>query len=516
MSQIKISDVTFHYETSYDNIFEGVSFQMDTDWKLGFIGRNGKGKTTLFRLLMNEYEYRGSIETSTRFRYFPYPISERQMNDNTIEIVEAILPTYELWKVCRELMLLHVDSEVLYRPFQTLSHGERTKVMLATLFSEEGQFLLIDEPTNHLDIQARKKLVSYLKQKKGYIIISHDRWFLDQCVDHILVLNRKTIEVCKGNFSTWWENKQKKDAFELSQNEKLKREIKGLEISARRSADWADQVESTKIGFDPVKDTNRGTRAYIGEKSRRMQKRAKNLERRKESKLDKKKELLKDLECIKDLKMISRDHYKNTYVKMKNVSMGYTEKKCAVSDFSMQLNRGDRVLISGGNGTGKSTIIKAILAAANVKILGEENSKFQVERNIHVLKQEEFHVASELTISYINQDTSFLKGSLNQYIEEAGIEEHLFKAILRQLDFERVQFEKNIEEYSEGQKKKILIANSLLQQAHLYIWDEPLNYIDVFSRIQIEKMLLEYKPTMLIVEHDQFFSDRIATKTIDI
>ena len=175
MSQIKISDVTFHYETSYDNIFEGASFQMDTDWKLGFIGRNGKGKTTLFRLLMKEYEYRGSIEASTRFRYFPYSVSERQMNDNTIEIVEAILPTYELWKVCRELMLLHVDSEVLYRPFQSLSHGERTKVMLATLFSEEGEFLLIDEPTNHLDMQARKKMVSYLKQKKGYILISHDR-----------------------------------------------------------------------------------------------------------------------------------------------------------------------------------------------------------------------------------------------------------------------------------------------------------------------------------------------------
>ena len=198
-----------------------------------------------------------------------------------------------------------------------------------------------------------------------------------------------------------------------------------------------------------------------------MQKRAKSLERRKERKISEKKELLKDLESVKDLKIISKDHYKKLYIEMKNVSMGYAEKNCVLSDFSMELNRGDRILISGGNGTGKSTIIKAILSAPNVNILGGINRSSQIERNIHVLKQEEFQVASELTISYINQDTSFLKGPLNQYIDETGIEEHLFKAILRQLDFERIQFEKNIEDYSEGQKKKILIANNLLQQAHL-------------------------------------------------
>ena len=93
----------------------------------------------------------------------------------------------------------------------------------------------------------------------------------------------------------------------------------------------------------------------------------------------------------------------------------------------------------------------------------------------------------------------------------------MFKTILRQLDFERVQFEKNMEDYSEGQKKKVLLAGSLLQPAHLYIWDEPLNYIDVFSRMQIEQLLLTYEPTMLLVEHDQFFCDKIATsiKKID-
>ena len=90
----------------------------------------------------------------------------------------------------------------------------------------------------------------------------------------------------------------------------------------------------------------------------------------------------------------------------------------------------------------------------------------------------------------------------------------LFCSVLRLLDFERVQFFKNIEDYSEGQKKKVLLAGSLLTPAHLYIWDEPLNYIDVFSRMQIESLLLEYKPTMLFVEHDVKFREKLATKTI--
>ena len=118
-------------------------------------------------------------------------------------------------------------------------------------------------------------------------------------------------------------------------------------------------------------------------------------------------------------------------------------------------------------------------------------------------------------ISYINQDTSHLRGSLKAYAKAQNLDESLFLSILRQLDLERVQFQKNLEDYSEGQKKKVLIAGSLLKPAHLYIWDEPLNYIDVFSRMQIEKLILQYRPTMLIVDHDVRFREKIATKVYE-
>ena len=122
--------------------------------------------------------------------------------------------------------------------------------------------------------------------------------------------------------------------------------------------------------------------------------------------------------------------------------------------------------------------------------------------------------ASGLIISYINQDTRSLEGSIDDYCTEKKQGKSLCFSGLRLLDFERVQFFKNIEDYSEGQKKKVLLAGSLLTPAHLYIWDEPLNYIDVFSRMQIESLLLEYQPTMLFVEHDVKFREKLATKTI--
>ena len=240
MSQINVSNLTFYYEGSFDYIFEEVSFSIDTDWKLGFIGRNGKGKTTFLKLLRGEYEYKGSISTSTVFDYFPYEISEKQMESCYIDFMEQLRPDYELWRVLCELKELGVDAEVLYRPFKLLSHGERTKMMLALLFSGENHFLLIDEPTNHLDQASREMVKAYLKKKKGFILVSHDRDLLDACIDHVLVLNRKTIEVQSGNFSSWWENKTKKDAFAQLQNEKHKNEIHKLKEVATRTRQWAD------------------------------------------------------------------------------------------------------------------------------------------------------------------------------------------------------------------------------------------------------------------------------------
>ena len=145
MSMIKIENLSFSYPTSYDPVFENVSFQIDTDWKIGFVGRNGRGKTTFFQLLLQRYAYSGKIHSSVQFDYFPYKVGEKSRL--TEEVMREVCPLAEEWELLREFSYLEVDAEVLWRPFSTLSNGEQTKVLLAALFRNEGHFLLIDEPS---------------------------------------------------------------------------------------------------------------------------------------------------------------------------------------------------------------------------------------------------------------------------------------------------------------------------------------------------------------------------------
>ena len=505
MSQISVNALTFNYEGSFDNIFENVSFSIDTSWKLGFIGRNGKGKTTFLRLLLGEHRYGGSISASTKFEYFPYLISPEQMKQTAAEFLDDIKPCCESWRVMCELGELGEEADILFRPFGTLSPGERTKVLLAVLFSGENEFLLIDEPTNHLDHEARLKVREYLGTKKGFILVSHDRDLLDACIDHVLVLNRKTIEVQTGNFSSWWENKQRKDSFALAENEKHKKEIRKLRQAARRTADWADKSERTKIGFDPVKEHDRciSTRSFIGAKTKKMQSRVKQMEKRIDREIEQKEGLLSDLEKSDDLRLTQLVHHKNTLVSIREHDLGYKDSDSfVVQALTMQINKGDRIALHGENGCGKSSLIKEILQKC-----GRQGLPVFVSNGT-------CDVASGLIVSYISQDTSWLKGSVEDFCEENSLDKSMFCSMLRHLGFERAQFEKDISEYSQGQKKKVLLASSLLTPTHLYIWDEPLNFIDIFSRMQIEKLLLEYQPTMLFVEHDEMFRKKIATETV--
>lgn len=398
MSEIRVNDLTFCYEGSYENVFEHASFCIDSDWKCGLIGRNGRGKTTFLRLLMGGLSCEGSISSELLFDYFPF-----------------------------------------------------------VLFAKERHFLLIDEPTNHLDVEGREIVQEYLKRKQSFLLVSHDRRFLDACIDHVLVINRNSISVERGNFSSWWENKERRDAFERAENERLHREIRQLRAAARQSREWADRVEATKIGYNPLKDTNRmiDSRAYIGEKSRRMQQRRKNLERRQERAIADKEQLLKDVEQTEELRLMPLAFHKRVLVEAKHLGIAYGERQVFV-DLSFAVEQGDRVVLQGKNGCGKSSILKAIL--------GEEDAARRL--------QGELLVASGLTVSYVSQDTSHLRGTLRDYAERLGIREETFLALLRKLDFSRTQFEKPMEalalrkcrQFKRNCRKNIKISGSRFLQ----------------------------------------------------
>lgn len=523
MSQIKVSNLTFSYDTNYENIFENVSFEIDTDWKLGFIGRNGRGKTTFLNLLQDKYKYSGTIISAVNFDYFPFDVN---WEENTLRVIKNIIAPFAEWEekmdscikknsetsmdeygrildlymshdgyiidelIEKEIRKLDVNIDVLERNLSTLSNGERTKLMLAALFLKKNNFLLIDEPTNHLDFEGREIVADYLNSKKGFILVSHDRHFVDKIVDHIISINRSNIEIQKGNFTSWSYNKELQDNYEISQNNILRKEIKTLEQSYRRAKGWSDMVEKSKIG-DHVYD-----RGAVGAQAARMMKKAKNVERRKEKAIEDKKKLLKNVERADNLKIHPQEYMKSTFINIDNLSISYGENKL-FDGVSFTVNEGDRIALRGKNGCGKSSIIKLILGE-DISYTGSVN------------------IGNKLIMSYISQDTSYLKGSFKDYVESEAIDESLFRAILSKLDFNPNSIDKALSELSAGQKKKVLIAKSLSQKANLYIWDEPLNYIDIISRMQIEKLILEYNPTMIFVEHDYMFNVNVATKEIMI
>lgn len=490
MSQIQIIDLTFSYDTHFESIFEHVSVLLDTDWRTGLIGRNGTGKTTFLKLLSGAYPYRGRIRMSETAEYFPVDI--RDVRKSSLEVLEEIDPDYEFWRVLREMEWMGMDSAILERPYGTLSPGERIRLQLAVLFAKEHAFLLIDEPTNHLDEEGRQMLASYLSRKKGFLLVSHDRRLLDACTDHTMAIERSSIRIYKGSFQTWQREKSLRDQAELEQNQKLKKEIRHLEAAAREAGRWAGNKEKEKIGHKV--GGLKPDRGAIGHKAAKMMKRSKVLEHRMEKAAKEKAGLLKDIETVEELKMFPLDYEKERLVSVEGISFACGDRQI-LKDFSLEIRRGDRIALKGPNGCGKTTILKLIAG-----IYQPDEGRIQT--------------GSGLKISVVSQDSSEMRGTLAELEEEAGLDKTLFRAVLRKLDFSRDQFDKRLEEYSEGQRKKVLLAKSLCEPSHLYIWDEPLNYIDIFTRIQIENLILERKPSMIFVEHDSVFTERIAKSAV--
>ena len=498
MSLIQIDHLTFAHEGSYDNVFEDVSLQLDSRWRLGLIGRNGCGKTTLLRLLQGKFEYAGNISATVEFAYFPYEVPDPEAVAG--EVAQALLPEGEEWRIYRELGLLEVPETILERPFATLSGGEQTKLLLAALFSGEDRFLLIDEPTNHLDLLGRETVAKYLRKKRSFILVSHDREFLDGCVDHVMHIGNAQITVQKGDYSTWQREKTARDNLELAKNQQLKKDIRRMELAARQTANWSDQVEKTKKSKGTAAASGGAAffdKGYIGHKSAKMMQRSKSIRQRQDAAIAEKETLLRELETAEELKLHPLKPAQNTLVRLEEVAIAYTPEIPVCENVSFSVEAGQRVALRGKNGCGKSSLLKLICGA-------------------HIPYTGTLWKCGGLAISYVGQDASHLRGSLREYAAAQNIDLSLFQTILRKLGFSRVQFEKDMAEFSAGQKKKVLIAGSLSQQAHLYVWDEPLNYVDIISREQIENLLLKAGGTMLFVEHDLAFCKKIATKTVEL
>lgn len=480
---IKADHLSFQYESIDEPLFTDLSLSIDTSWKCGLIGQNGQGKTTLVKLLTGQLHGQGNIDCSLTCALFPFTISDpAQM---TIEVLEEGTNALT-WQIEKECAQIGLRPDILWQPFETLSCGEQVRAMLAALFACEHTFIILDEPGNHLDEQARRKLAKYLKTKTGFLLVSHDRQLLDECVDHLLVLENGQVEVRKGNFSAWHTDHENQLAKDQADNERLRKEIKRLDQAARTTKIWSDSKEKEKIGA--------ADKGYVGHKAAKLMKRSKAVEARKIKAIEQKKKLIHDNDAFEPLKIRSLSYKKGTLARFENVWVDHELWASVPQTFTIQT--GERILLCGPNGSGKSSLLKALLKKIPYK--------------------GKIIVSNDLRISYVEQTCQSVSGSMESYIEQYGIDRTRFLTILRKFGFSRDELFHPLDQLSSGQRRKIMLARSLCEEAHLYVWDEPLNDLDLMAREQLEQMLKEGEYTMLFVEHDRVFCEKIASRRIDI
>lgn len=523
MSKITINQMSYYYEDFYHPVYENINLVIKTDWKLGLIGRNGRGKTTLLKLLKGDLEpTAGKINMPMAVEYFPYKsecgytvtldiIKEnigqlKSMEDTMEEIItqndEARFDEYSLLqekyleldgyemesKILKEMDDMNLDKVLLERPFETLSGGEKTRIMLLTLFLRNKAFILLDEPTNHLDDEGKEAVINYLQKKKGFIVVSHDRSFLDAVIDHVISINKKDITIEKGNYSSWKHNKDKKEEYELRTRERLEEEIAQLERSAKTSRTWAN-IGNMQSYQNAGHGRANGVETYM--------KQAKRSETRMQDNIDKKKQLLQNYEEVKRLAMHQKDDLEEQcLIAMKELSFNYGEgMKQIIKGFNFEVHTGDRIWVKGKNGVGKSTLLKILSGA---------------------LPHEAITYAEGLEMTLVAQEPTWKTGYIKDAFE-GQLNSPAYERFLELCDhFEMPEnfLERPLETYSSGELKKVNIARALAKDNHVIFFDEPLNYMDTYFSEQLENAILEYHPTIIFVEHDNYFGKKIATRVI--
>ncbi|KIR08742.1 multidrug ABC transporter ATP-binding protein [Levilactobacillus brevis] len=493
MTKITIQHLTFGFAGTAP-LFDHVDLNLDTTWKLGLVGRNGRGKTTLLQLLLHHYPYQGTIINPLISQYFPAAVTDPRQT--TIDLLQRLTAT-ETWQLERELRQLSLNPAQWQRPFNTLSGGEQTKALLASLFAADNTYPLIDEPTNHLDRASRQAVATYLRQQRhGFIVVSHDRHFLNQITDHTLAIEQKQVVLYQGNFATYEAQKSRQDAFEEEQDARLKKEAARLKSVATDRAAWAQASENDKHGNPHVKNSGKQANKNNSKLVAKMMRRAKSAERRRDRQLAATEGLRQNIEHIAPLTLTPLATHYPVLLHVQDLTLQYPGGQPLFHPLSFELKPGERLALLGPNGSGKSSL----LAYLTGHFAGTHTGSVD---------------HPQLKVSTLKQQTT-LTGTLADLATDQQLNLNALLNTLKKLGLPRDVFHTPIEQLSMGQQRKVALAQSLITPAQLFIWDEPLNYLDVFNQDQLLTLIQQTHPTLLVIEHDQHFIDQIATKQVTL
>ncbi|MGE7864365.1 ribosomal protection-like ABC-F family protein [Bacillus mobilis] len=499
-------------------IFENISLEIKNGERVGLVGRNGSGKTTIFQLLtgmesldagaihmkkgtrighvaqipkfdedMTVYDvlssaFKAEKELEREMRTLEKDMAEEREPSALQKLMEkygviqekfAFLGGYEieanLMKVANGLQV----TELFPRSFLELSGGEQTKVSLAYMLLQKPDLLLLDEPTNHLDLFAVEWLEQFLKEYNGTVmVISHDRYFLDEVVTKIFDLEDGEIHVYHTNYSQFVEEKEERLLQEFQAYQEQQKKIKKMKEAIKRLREWANQANPPNEG---------------------LHKRARSMERALERIEKLKKPILERKQM--GLQFEGQERSGKDVVVMKEVSKGFAGH-LLFNEASLHVRFQERAAIVGRNGTGKTTLLKLLLE--------------EIEPDAG-----EIRIGSSVKIGYLSQHAygNVKSNVLEAFREYVAVTEGEARHILAKFLFYGPAVFKKVTQLSGGEKMRLRLAQLMYQDINFLILDEPTNHLDIESREVLEEALEQYNGTILAVSHDRYFLNKLFEKT---
>ena len=510
MIDISVSNLVKEFEVGH-KILDGLTFQVDTGERVGLLGPNGCGKTTLLRILTGVMDYdEGDVVIApgkrmgliSQIPVYPagYTVEDvlatafeplREMEQEMAALAEqmgegtdpALLARYDKLtaafeaaggyetdtktnKVCNGLTIPQSMREQL---FDKLSGGEKTRVNLARLILEDTDILLLDEPTNHLDLRATEWLEEYLDKFKGTVLtVSHDRYFLDKVVNRIVEIQSGKAEFYSGNYSFYVVEKERRYEEKLRQYEKEQAKIEQLEKAAEQMRIWAysgmdktfKRVKSMEKRIERMRTTDRPT------KERKM-----------------------------EVRFGEREFRGDEVLTIKGLTKSFGDRTL-FSNLGLEVAGGERIALLGDNGSGKTTLLKILL--------GEEEPDAGKVR-----------MGPTVKVGYLPQHVHFdhpERNLVDTLIYEQDCTAQTARNRLAAFKFRGEDVFKPVSALSGGEQSRLRLCMLMDEKINLLILDEPTNHLDIQSREWIEEAVEEYEGNLLFVSHDRYFIDRFASR----
>lgn len=469
-------------------LLKDLSFNIYQGDKIGFVGHNGTGKSTLLKIIMDQdKEFQGQISLISKVGYLPqfydYPINQTVEEFFTEQ-------SYDYGSFLRMMKEFGFETNFLDRQIETCSGGEQTKLQLIRILIEEPELLILDEPTNHLDIETRDWIAEFLNRfQGGILLVSHDRYFLDQVVEEIWELQESKLNNYTGNYSEYRKQKEIEIAREWQEYQKYQTEKKRLKVTAQKQQEYVNKADKGGKKTDSSWKQLKGSDRRTG----RMAKRVKTLKNQIEQ-VEHKEKPIKAKKINPGFAM--KKLHSEIIIQGKGVSKNF-QSDIVIQDLDFSILRKSKIALLGKNGVGKSVLLKLILG--------------QIKPT-----QGEIITSESLDIGYFSQKLNNLHQEYTVFQEvqkkAPEISEELIRTFLGSMLFRGKDVFKKIGDLSIGEKVRVAFTILLLSKANFLLLDEPLNHLDIVSRERIEEALKNYSGSFLIVTHDRYFSRETANE----